>query len=285
MRRCPAGRTCRSPPSTGRAPAWWPARPTPSTATPSTLAERDVGARRLRTSHAFHSPMMEPILGEFLRAGRRGAAVGAGRAVPVQPDRHLDHRRRRRPTRRTGSRHLRETVRFGDGVGTLLAERRLDAGRGRTRAAARRPGPDAACRPPSSAAAADQPARAGGPGRRPGHAATPRRRRLWVAGVGLDVDARPTRRPPGAAADLPVRAQALLGRADRGHRPRSPRRPKSGRCRWTSGSRCRSGGSCRRPRMRRRCRCRPPRPAAWCSAPAALADELAARLRAPAPTC
>jgi acyl transferase domain-containing protein len=40
------------------------------------LAQRGVSGRRLRTSHAFHSPMMEPMLGEFERV-LRGVKLSA----------------------------------------------------------------------------------------------------------------------------------------------------------------------------------------------------------------
>jgi malonyl CoA-acyl carrier protein transacylase len=88
------------------------------------LAERLAGlgipARRLHTSHAFHSPMMEPVLDRFTEIVAR---------LPLQPpaipyvsnltgtwitaDEATDPR--------YWTRHLRETVRFGDGIGSLLA--------------------------------------------------------------------------------------------------------------------------------------------------------------------
>ncbi|HSF40966.1 MAG TPA: amino acid adenylation domain-containing protein [Thermoanaerobaculia bacterium] len=83
------------------------------------LAQRRVSGRRLRTSHAFHSAMMEPVLAEF------GARVGRVR---------LSEPRLPYVSNLTGSwitaseatdpaywvRHLRSTVRFADGLSTLL---------------------------------------------------------------------------------------------------------------------------------------------------------------------
>ena len=91
------------------------------------LTAEGVGSTTLRTSHAFHSAMMEPVLGEFT------AAVAA---VPRQPP------RRRFLSNLTGTwitddeatdpaywaRHLRSTVRFGPDVATLLADGGGDGG-------------------------------------------------------------------------------------------------------------------------------------------------------------
>jgi malonyl CoA-acyl carrier protein transacylase/NADP-dependent 3-hydroxy acid dehydrogenase YdfG len=86
----------------------------------ATLGERGVATTRLRTSHAFHSAMMEPILVAF----RDEVAATTRRA----PDRPL-------VSSLTGgwvtteltepsywTRQLRETVRFADGLTTLLAD-------------------------------------------------------------------------------------------------------------------------------------------------------------------
>jgi acyl transferase domain-containing protein len=89
------------------------------------LAERlrsdDVACTVLRTSHAFHSPMMDPILAEF-----RSIVAATERSSPrlpllsnvtgtwMTPDEATD------PS--YWARQLRATVRFGDCVATLLAE-------------------------------------------------------------------------------------------------------------------------------------------------------------------
>jgi len=85
------------------------------------LQARGLAPRRLQTSHAFHSPMMEPILGPFLREVER---------VPLAPPRvpFLSNVTGTwiTPEEATDpgywARHLRQPVRFGDGVGRLLEE-------------------------------------------------------------------------------------------------------------------------------------------------------------------
>jgi acyl transferase domain-containing protein len=84
------------------------------------LTARSVPNRRLRTSHAFHSAMMEPVMAAF---HEQVAAVP--RQMPARP----------MLSNLTGAwagaelveaaywtRHLREPVRFADGLATLLAE-------------------------------------------------------------------------------------------------------------------------------------------------------------------
>jgi iturin family lipopeptide synthetase A len=85
------------------------------------LKERGCEGRRLHTSHAFHSTMIEPVLGKFEEKVREiklsrpdipyisnltGSWIAAEDAV--EPG--------------YWARHLRETVRFGDGVSELLKE-------------------------------------------------------------------------------------------------------------------------------------------------------------------
>ncbi|NOX38149.1 MAG: SDR family NAD(P)-dependent oxidoreductase [Calditrichaeota bacterium] len=98
------------------------------------LKEQGVEVRRLHTSHAFHSPMMEPILEPFRKA------VAALKLQPPQipfisnvsgtwitPEEATD------PD--YWARHLRQTVRFADGVGELLNDPRalfLEVGPGKT---------------------------------------------------------------------------------------------------------------------------------------------------------
>ncbi|MBG6136720.1 type I polyketide synthase [Longispora fulva] len=85
------------------------------------LGADGVGSKALRTSHAFHSPMMAPILGEF-----HELVAGVERRVPqaaflsnltgdwISPADATD------PS--YWARHLREAVRFGDCVTRLLAD-------------------------------------------------------------------------------------------------------------------------------------------------------------------
>ncbi len=85
------------------------------------LQARGLAPRRLQTSHAFHSPMMEPILGPFLREVER---------VPLAPPRvpflsnvsgtWITPEEATDPGYWAG--HLRHPVRFGEGVGRLLEE-------------------------------------------------------------------------------------------------------------------------------------------------------------------
>lgn len=85
------------------------------------LEERGISARRLHTSHAFHSAMMDPILTPFTEAIYRvrlqppqipylsnvtGTWITAGQAT--DPAYYAQH--------------LRSTVRFADGIATLAAE-------------------------------------------------------------------------------------------------------------------------------------------------------------------
>jgi amino acid adenylation domain-containing protein len=85
------------------------------------LAGRGVSARRLHTSHAFHSAAMDPILDAFAAEVRR--ARPAAPSIPflsnVTGDWITDEQ-----SADPGYwvRHLRETVRFADGVGRLLAD-------------------------------------------------------------------------------------------------------------------------------------------------------------------
>ncbi|WP_420126424.1 type I polyketide synthase [Longimicrobium sp.] len=99
------------------------------------LLGRGIQAKRVETSHAFHSPMMDPILDAF-----SARVAGTVRNAPalrwvsnltgtwITPDEATD------PA--YWSRHLRGAVRFADGVATLAAEGRervfIECGPGRT---------------------------------------------------------------------------------------------------------------------------------------------------------
>ena len=148
----------------------------------ATLSAAGVGATRLETSHAFHSAMMEPMLAPF------GEAVSKLTLRPpsvpyvsnltgrwITPDDATDPH--------YWVRHLRETVRFADGLTTLLegeARVLLEVGPGRT----------------LSALAARHPAKAGANATvptMPGAASTDAVEdmqaalaQLWTAGVDVD---------------------------------------------------------------------------------------------------
>ncbi|HJX28164.1 MAG TPA: SDR family NAD(P)-dependent oxidoreductase, partial [Thermoanaerobaculia bacterium] len=98
------------------------------------LAAQGVACRRLHTSHAFHSQMMEPILGPFLE---RVAEVPL-RAPQIPYLSNVTGRWIREEEATDPSywvRHLRGTVRFGDGLGELLQDSRrvlLEVGPGQT---------------------------------------------------------------------------------------------------------------------------------------------------------
>ncbi len=91
------------------------------TALEKALAERGVGCKRLRTSHAFHSAMMEPALTPFAAAVakvRRSAP-----AIPVVSNvtgTWLTAEQATSPD--YWASHIREAVRFADGVGVLAEQ-------------------------------------------------------------------------------------------------------------------------------------------------------------------
>jgi thioesterase domain-containing protein/acyl carrier protein len=104
------------------------------------LAGRGVTGRRLATSHAFHSPMMEPVLPLFAAEVRK-----ARLSPPALP--YLSNLTGTwiKPEEATDPdywvRHLRETVRFASGLAELLADPNLvllEAGPGRALAGAAR---------------------------------------------------------------------------------------------------------------------------------------------------
>ena len=85
------------------------------------LSEQGIVHTRLHTSHAFHSSLMEPILDEFESVVQRCKLHPP--SVPFISNLTGEWISDSEATdRRYWSRHLRETVRFGDGVKTILRE-------------------------------------------------------------------------------------------------------------------------------------------------------------------
>ncbi|WP_424217638.1 type I polyketide synthase (plasmid) [Streptomyces sp. BI20] len=84
------------------------------------IADRFPGARRLRVGHAFHSPLMDPVLEPFRRV-----LAEVTTAEPVLPIVSTLTGRAADPTELADPdywvRHVRETVRFADAVRTLVA--------------------------------------------------------------------------------------------------------------------------------------------------------------------
>jgi amino acid adenylation domain-containing protein len=110
------------------------------------LAERGVHCRRLHTSHAFHSALMDSVLAPFTALVEQIDLnppqlpyVSNLSGTWVTPEEATD------PA--YWSKHLRETVRFGDGLATLMQEPSLvllEVGPGRTLATFARRHPDCA---------------------------------------------------------------------------------------------------------------------------------------------
>ncbi len=91
------------------------------TARAATFEQAGVRVQRLHVSHGFHSPLMEPVL-DRVRAGRAASAFRrAARSGDLQRDRGqvTSTELGRSSYWRT---HLRDTVRFSDGIQTLLQQ-------------------------------------------------------------------------------------------------------------------------------------------------------------------
>ncbi len=96
------------------------------------LSEKNVEFRRLVTSHAFHSQMMEPIVAEF--TARVGSVKLNAPKIPYVSNLTGSWIKSSEVTEPGyWARHLRETVRFADGARTLLSDSiMLEVGPGRS---------------------------------------------------------------------------------------------------------------------------------------------------------
>jgi amino acid adenylation domain-containing protein/non-ribosomal peptide synthase protein (TIGR01720 family) len=155
------------------------------------LGERGVSTRRVATSHAFHSGMMEPVLAPFR------AEIGKVRLQPpripflsnltgtwIRPEEATDPE--------YWLRHLRQPVRFAAGIEELLAEPDsllLEIGPGETLTGLVRQHPAAASRAVFSVLPGKRGAAAGNP-------LLPALGRLWREGVAVDWAGGRSGRPP-----------------------------------------------------------------------------------------
>ena len=179
--------------------------------------------KRLAVSHAFHSPLIEPMLEEFAEVAEASpTASPRSRSSPTVTGELLDPEQATDPA--YWVRHVREAVRFADAVATLQEPGRHHLPRARPRPGALRDG----ARDP----------RRGRPGRlRPDPARGPRGAQArsplalaaaHAAGAKLDWGAffEGTGAKRGPAAHLPLPARALLARCRR--RRRRPERDRPG---------------------------------------------------------
>lgn len=98
------------------------------------LAATKIAARRLSTSHAFHSPMMEPVLAPFTELLRK-VKFGEPKVPYVSnvTARWITAEEAKTPEYWAG--HVRQTVRFADGVAELMKDSKyvlLEVGPGQT---------------------------------------------------------------------------------------------------------------------------------------------------------
>lgn len=83
------------------------------------LAERGIVAQPLTVSHAFHSVLMEPILDEFEQ--RAAKLIYDAPAVPLISN--VSGQLQQRPDASYWRKHIRSTVRFFEGFGSLMEQR------------------------------------------------------------------------------------------------------------------------------------------------------------------
>ncbi|HEX4537863.1 MAG TPA: amino acid adenylation domain-containing protein [Candidatus Acidoferrum sp.] len=98
------------------------------------LSAKKIAARRLQTSHAFHSPMMEPVLAPFTKLLRK-AKFGEPQIPYVSnvTAKWITSAEAKSPEYWAG--HVRQTVRFAEGVAELMKDSKyvlLEVGPGQT---------------------------------------------------------------------------------------------------------------------------------------------------------
>ncbi len=100
--------------------AWSRARRRPSIVSSESLPAAESPRRRLQTSHAFHSAMMDPILPAFRECVLPSETGSAADSVRLQPHGSAGSPEAEATDPDYWVQHLRRAVRFSDGVATLL---------------------------------------------------------------------------------------------------------------------------------------------------------------------
>ena len=112
------------------------------------LEPRGMAARRLHTSHAFHSAMMDPVLRAIHRVVAKNELGRADDSIRFQCDRQwITPEEADSPEYWAG--HVRQTVRFADGVAELMKDPTrvlLEVGPGQTLSTLARQHPGESCR-------------------------------------------------------------------------------------------------------------------------------------------
>ena len=145
------------------------------------LATKKIAARRLQTSHAFHSPMMEPVLAPFTELLRK-IKFGAPQIPYVSnvTAKWITPAEAKSPEYWAG--HVRQTVRFADGAAELMKDSKhvlLEVGPGQTLSALARQHPSKANEQTVLASLAMT-------GEQEPHGLLDTLGRLWMNGVSVD---------------------------------------------------------------------------------------------------
>ncbi len=146
------------------------------------LASKKIAARRLQTSHAFHSPMMEPVLAPFTDVASQGKIWRTGDSLCFERDGAVDHRGGSDKNPEYWAGHVRQTVRFADGVAELMKDSKialLEVGPGQTLTTLARQHPAKAAEQTVLASLAST-------GDQEPHSLIDALGRLWMAGVAVD---------------------------------------------------------------------------------------------------